>query len=274
MISLDPVAYVQTSSYEKADLPRQGSLSFGADHTALIRFLPGLNFEQALEDLQGMEKIWVLFWMHQVEHWKAKVQPPRAVQKKGVFATRSPHRPNPIGLSCVTLLEVRGLDLLIKDHDLLDKTPVLDVKPYLPYADSFPDIKTGWLEDVDALPVHEIIWHELSSKQLVYLKERGVDLKDKVEARLKYFIRPSASNRIKPLGEDFYLESYKEWRILFEKKESQLKVIAIVSGYEEPDLPLLHKDFLTKFESEFSETIARKVLTLYSAFMCLKKRSV
>ena len=97
MISLDPIAYMHTTSYEKADAPRQGSLA--TDHLGVIRFLPENGFEQALEDLKGMEKIWVLFWMHEVKHWKIKVQPPRDVWKKGVFATRSPHRPNPIGLS-------------------------------------------------------------------------------------------------------------------------------------------------------------------------------
>ncbi len=82
--------------------------------------------------MKGIEKIWILFWMHEVKHWKVKVQPPRDVWKKGVFATRSPHRPNPIGLSCVTLIDVRGLDVFIKDHDLLDQTPILDIKPYVP----------------------------------------------------------------------------------------------------------------------------------------------
>lgn len=249
MISIDPVAHVHTSSCEKADLPRQGSL--GEGYTALIRFLPGFNFEQALEDLVGMEKIWVLFWMDQVEHWRAKVQPPRAVKKKGVFATRSPHRPNPIGLSCVTLLEVKGLDLFIKDHDLLDKTPVLDIKPYLPYADSFPNAKTGWIEGMDSIPLNNLHWDDLALMQLAYLQEKGVDLRSKIEARLKHFTSPSASNRIKALGENVYLESYKEWRVLFRKQHLDITILAILSGYKEPKLSEipLHKEFDTKFHA-------------------------
>ena len=78
------------------------------------------------------------------------IVPPRDTVARGVFATRSPHRPNGIGLSCVRLVDVRGLDLHIADHDLLHGTPVLDVKPYLPFCDSHPDAKHGWVEALDA----------------------------------------------------------------------------------------------------------------------------
>ena len=262
MICLDPVAYMHTTSYEKADVPRQGSLA--TDHLGMIRFLPENGFEQALEDLKGMEKIWVLFWMHEVKHWKVKVQPPRDVCKKGVFATRSPHRPNPIGLSCVTLLEVRGLDVFIKDHDLLDQTPILDIKPYLPYADSFPQAKMGWMEGTSSIPSNSIHWNELSLKQLAFLKKEGIDLKGKVESRLKHFSSPSSSNRIKFLGENIYLEFYKEWRILFEKKDVSIEVLAILSGYEVPAIEKypLHQAFLAKFP----EIFASKADSLYTVF--------
>ncbi len=264
MISLDPIAYFHSTSNEKADVPRQGSLS--TDHLGVIRFLPGKNFEQAIEDLEGMEKIWVLFWMHQVSHWKAKVQPPREVTKKSVFATRSPHRPNPIGLSCVTLIAVRGRELEIKDHDLLDKTPILDIKPYLAYADSFPDVKSGWLDLLSDISSNTICWEALPLLQMDYLKEEWqVDLYSKIESRLKYFMIPSSSNRVSFLGEEYNLLAYKEWRILFQKKALNIVILAIFSGYKESEvngIPL-HSKFSGKFNSFFSEMFIGNGFALY-----------
>ncbi|KAK7197141.1 hypothetical protein NESM_000659300 [Novymonas esmeraldas] len=82
--------------------------------------------------------------------FKTMIVPPRDEELRGVFATRSPHRPNFIGLSCVRLVAVRGLDIHVADHDLLHGTPVLDIKPYLPFCDAHPDARAGWVEALDA----------------------------------------------------------------------------------------------------------------------------
>lgn len=82
--------------------------------------------------------------------FKTMIVPPRDEELRGVFATRSPHRPNFIGLSCVRLVAVHGLDIHIADHDLLHGTPVLDIKPYLPFCDAHPDARAGWVEQLDA----------------------------------------------------------------------------------------------------------------------------
>jgi len=273
VISLNPIAYFHSTFHEKADAPRQGALS--TDNIGVIRFLPKNNFEAALEDLEGMEKIWVLFWMDRVSRWKVKVQPPRDVSKKGVFATRSPHRPNPIGLSCVTLVSIKGLELEIKDHDLLDETPILDIKPYLAYADSFPEVKAGWLDLLPDVQFHHIHWNEFPLSQVTYLSEFGEgDLRSKVDSRLKSFTAPSPSNRITSLGEGYYLQAYKAWRILFLKEEDRLIILAIFSGFDEPFLKKepIHEQFIKKFGCFFSETFVGKGWILYSAFKLLKKR--
>lgn len=255
MISLNPIAYFHSSFHDKADLPRQAALS--QDHVGVIRFLPRRQFEQALDDLEGMEKLWVIFWMDRVTKWKPKVQPPRNVSKKGVFSTRSPHRPNPIGLSCVNLLYRKGLDLVIQDHDLLDGSPILDIKPYLAYADSFPLAKSGWIQEVPSLPSHRIDFSALALEQLAYLQERGVDIRLNIETRLKNFISPSSYNRISELARDLYLQSYKTWRILFKKDECSLTVLRISTGYDLETLDgrkksswgdvELHREFCRKF---------------------------
>jgi tRNA-Thr(GGU) m(6)t(6)A37 methyltransferase TsaA len=106
--------------------------------------------EQSVQDLAGFERVWLIFSFHLSEGWKSMVKPPRGGPRRGVLATRSPHRPNSIGLSAVELLSVEGRTLQLRGVDLLDGTPVLDIKPYVPYADAFPDANAGWIDELDA----------------------------------------------------------------------------------------------------------------------------
>ena len=107
---------------------------------------------EALKDLVGVERIWVVSWLHRGGTWAPMVRPPRGTrERRSLFATRSPDRPNPIGLSCVRLVRVDGCNLHVQGVDLIDGTPILDIKPYVPYADAFPDSKAGW---IDAIPLH------------------------------------------------------------------------------------------------------------------------
>ncbi len=146
-ITCTPIGFVRTPYANKYDAPRQPEVDDRID-TATVELLPQHNFEQALEDLDGVERIWLVTWFDRADSWKPKILTPRDRTKRGVFATRSPHRPNPIGLSCVRLISVKGRVLLIEGTDLLDGTPVLDIKPYIPYADAFPESAVGWLADV------------------------------------------------------------------------------------------------------------------------------
>jgi tRNA-Thr(GGU) m(6)t(6)A37 methyltransferase TsaA len=261
VITLEPIAYFHSIHRQKADLPRQPALA--PDHLGEIRFLPGKNFEQALEDLKGTDRIWVLFWMDQVKSWKPKVQPPRNVSKKSVFATRSPHRPNPIGLSCVKLVAVEGLTLFIQEHDLVDGSPILDIKPYLAYADSFPEARLGWTEELEKIPSYEIDWEDLSRRQLAFLEEQGIrNLRQKIEERLRHFEGASTSNRIEKVVDDMYKLSYRTWRIFFQLsfEEKKMVICLLDSGYDEEtlqgskpsrweDVPL-HRSFLLAFDKD------------------------
>ena len=106
-LTLDPIGHVRTALGSKVEAARQPRAAEGIRGT--IELLPGRNFEHALEDLDGWEYIWVVFWFHLNRGWRPKVLPPRSVSgRKGVFSTRSPHRPNPIGLSVVRLERVDG----------------------------------------------------------------------------------------------------------------------------------------------------------------------
>ncbi|RMH62941.1 MAG: tRNA (N6-threonylcarbamoyladenosine(37)-N6)-methyltransferase TrmO [Zetaproteobacteria bacterium] len=140
-----PIGIVHSDYKERYAAPRQPTL--GAPAPAVIELNPGMNFEQALKDLDGFSHLWVIYWMHLNRGWNPTVLPPRGPKiRRGLFATRAPHRPNRIGLSAVRLLAVQGRCLSIEGHDMLDGTPVLDIKPYLSYADAFPDASLGWAE--------------------------------------------------------------------------------------------------------------------------------
>jgi tRNA-Thr(GGU) m(6)t(6)A37 methyltransferase TsaA len=106
--------------------------------------------QNCLADLAGFERVWVVFVFSYARGWRQQVVPPRDTVKRGVLATRSPHRPNPIGITAARLVGVRGTRITIASHDLLDGTPVLDIKPYLPYCDSHPQARTGWAESLAA----------------------------------------------------------------------------------------------------------------------------
>lgn len=132
--------------------PRRGEAASAANEgTIELRE----DLQNALQDVAGFSHLWVLFWFHVSRGWNLQVVPPRDRHKRGLFATRAPHRPNPIGLSLVRLLSVRGRVLRIAELDLLDGTPVLDLKPYVPYTDCVDDVRLGWLEHLhDPGPDH------------------------------------------------------------------------------------------------------------------------
>jgi len=150
----EPIAIARTPYKERYGTPHQASETRGtrdgAPAEGVIELLPRIPIE-TLRDLEGFERIWVIYVFHLNEGWSALVRPPRGPRvKRGLFATRSPHRPSPIGLSAVRLLAIEGRSLRVRELDLLDGTPVLDLKPYVPYCDAFPEAKAGWVDAVEA----------------------------------------------------------------------------------------------------------------------------
>ena len=149
-----PIGLVRTPYARRIDAPHQSTVVAGTETgtpvEATLELDPSLP-ESVLRDLEGFDRIWLIFAFHLSEGWAPLVQPPRGPRgKRGVLATRSPHRPNAIGLSAVELVAVEGRTLRLRGVDLLDGTPVLDLKPYVPYADAFPGARAGWIDAVDA----------------------------------------------------------------------------------------------------------------------------
>jgi tRNA-Thr(GGU) m(6)t(6)A37 methyltransferase TsaA len=139
-ISLNPIGTLHSCYGEKFGIPRQPGLVKSA--SAILELLPPCNTPDALRGLEKFTHLWVVFIFHQTarDQWKATVRPPRlgGNERVGVFASRSNFRPNPIGLSVVELQKIEGTTLHLGGGDFLDGTPVLDIKPYIPYADSIP----------------------------------------------------------------------------------------------------------------------------------------
>ena len=111
------------------------------------------EFADGLEDLAGFDRVWLIYWFHRAAAAKMSVVPYRDTVERGLFATRVPARPNALGMSCVRLLNIEGCILRLAEVDILDDTPLLDIKPYVPQYDNYPVQRCGWLDTVPDKPV-------------------------------------------------------------------------------------------------------------------------
>ena len=214
--------------------PRQPNTPQAAAGT--VELLPGHDFEHALEDLATFRYIWLIFWFDQSEGWRPKVLPPRSDKRRGVFATRSPHRPNPIGMSLVELKGIDGLVLTVEGLDLLDGTPVLDIKPYIPYADSRADADHGWLDEAtDPKAAFLVQFGERAQAELKLLNGFGIGLEAPIRQVLELGPEPHPYRRIKKT-EDGACLSLKDFRVSFQSEGKVITVTAISTGYRPKQL--------------------------------------
>lgn len=156
-VNFKPIAYIHNDFKSKFGIPRQSGIA--KDIVSTIVFEPEYRDINALRGIEEYSHLWLIWYFSEnkqsTDKWSATVRPPRLGGNKrmGVFATRSPYRPNPIGLSCVKLCNIVktekcGTVLVVSGADLLDNTPIFDIKPYLSFSDSIPDAKCGFANDV------------------------------------------------------------------------------------------------------------------------------
>ncbi|MBO6135956.1 MAG: tRNA (N6-threonylcarbamoyladenosine(37)-N6)-methyltransferase TrmO [Fibrobacter sp.] len=262
-MQVSPIGTFYGDAVYKYDAPRQGRLFAG--HPGRIELNAGQNFEMALRDLDGFERIWVIFQFHENEGWRPTTRPPvppKGKDRVGTFASRSPYRPNPIGLSCVRLLKIDVLILYVDEADLLNGTPVLDIKPYIPMADAFPDAKAGWVEEQEG-----DLWTVLADApfdaQNRWIAERSnFDLESFARVQLSRgnFSKGVFDSTRRRLTVDESAHTgvlaYRTFRIHFSYDESARSVLLqrISSGYTADDLregaedkygdKQLHRDFI------------------------------
>ncbi len=231
----EPIGVVHSPFSERARAPRQPA---AAQHVhGRIELLPGHGFEHALEDVSAWQYLWVLFWFHKNEGWRPKVLPPRSARRRGLFATRSPYRPNPIGLSVVKLESVEGLSLHVSGVDMLDDTPVLDLKPYVAYTDALSEAAGGWLEGaLDPSPRFEVEFTPRARAALDFLAQSfGIELEAPIREVLALGPQQHAYRRIRREGDAFVL-AVKDFRARFTLDGTRISVTDLRSGYRPREL--------------------------------------
>lgn len=222
-ITIEPIGYIQNNYKEKFGIPRQSGLA--------ENFVSKIIFEEDYQDpdffreIEKFTHLWLIWYFSDIDKNEIKpmVRPPKLGGKKrvGVFASRSPFRPNRIGISCVKLIQTEfnykeGKSLFVLGADLMDGTPIIDIKPYLPYTDSRPDASNGFaFNDVNGL------LEVKCSDEL--LNKIPFDMVDGLFETLKHDPRPSYQND----SERVYGMSFGDMQVKFKVDDKELTIVEI-----------------------------------------------
>lgn len=234
-LTLEPIGYVACDREYRSETPRQ---SVDAENEGVIVLVSNRNFEPALDDLAGFGRLWVIFGFHlnYQRDWRPKAAPPITDGKKrvGLFATRSPYRPNPIGMSCVEFVKIEGLSVFIRNFDMLNGTPVFDIKPYIPRSDAFPDAATGWLPEF--APEYRVEFTTQARQRARWIHQHaGLDLIH--FARTQLSVDPLNKKRKRVAERDGALFIHcRTWKLGFSIQESLVTVSLVFSNYSAEDL--------------------------------------
>lgn len=237
--TFDSIAVIRTPFRQRFGIPRQPGLV--PEAKGIIKFKNDPDFQHALKGMEQFSHLWIVFVFHSHggNKWKPTIRPPRlgGKEKMGVLASRSPHRPNPIGLSVcgiekIDLSASGGAEIHVTGVDLLDGTPILDVKPYIPYADAVPEANPGWAhEEIKKTPVR---FEPNALNQLQEIEAHGEkNLKALIEQLLSIDPRPGFQRRELPpeaehaQGKDFGL-LVKEWDVHWKIEDQTFVVTALV----------------------------------------------
>lgn len=207
-LNLRPIGWLETCFPECFGTPRQGALAPAS--TAKLQLAADLKSQGFLDGLEDFSHIWLIWHFHKNENFvaKGKVYPPRlSGGKLGVFATRSPHRPNALGLTLAKIEAVAEDSIILSGIDLIDGTPVFDIKPYIPEADHAPEAKRGWLENLADKKLC-IDWSEEASAALaanVDLPVSRAQFKNLVEQIIALDPRPETHRKIQKI---FYVQLF------------------------------------------------------------------
>ena len=252
--ALQTIGTVHCAQQWHFDAPRQSGLT---ENQACIEIAPA--YTQALTGLADFSRIWVVFVFHQASE-KLMIRPPRLAKGSvGAFASRSPHRPNRIGLSSVQLKEIKGSSLLVENHDFIDGTPVVDLKPYVSAYDSFDLPAEGWLKT--AAPAFQVAFSDAAQQQLAFLAEHGLPgFHGFLAQQLSFLPDDAERKRVQPISDTEMVISYRTWRARFhlDREASICTVRAVFSGWQPEELAAgtndpwhdkeMHRKFLRHFQ--------------------------
>lgn len=240
-LTLRPVGFVRTTQQVKFQARHQPdeteAVPSGGEAGNVLELLPEPGLERALRDLEGFERIWLIWWFHRNANWNPLVRPPRGPSvKRGVFATRSPHRPNALGMTPVRLLGIEGRKLFLGPCDLVDGTPVFDLKPYVPAYDCFPDAAAGWIDEVDkadALPPrYRARLGALALEQAEWLRTGwGIDFTPRLHELLARDPSPHRTRRIRRQPGGRFEIGCGAWRACFTVEGDRVDVEMLGPAY-------------------------------------------
>lgn len=237
-MELKVIAYARNGHTDKFGIPRQSREE--SPILTRIVFEPEYNVQEALRGIEGFSHLWLLWGFSEVQSdhaqgtkdWSPTVRPPRLGGNKrmGVFATRSPFRPNPIGLSSVKLIEVRRdqvpstkdgrMELIVSGADVLDGTPIYDIKPYLSFSDSHPEAQNGFAEETKDYGLEVRFGEDLTAQNL---DKTSIKLLRDIEYILAQDPRPAYQDD--PARE--YKMDYAGWRVIFTVAGNVVHVVKI-----------------------------------------------
>lgn len=234
-LTLKPIGVVRTAKQLKHAARHQPDEQ--SEERNVIELLPVPGYQEALHDLQGFERIWIVWWFHLNTRWRSKVLPPYGPDRRlGLFATRTPHRPNPIGITPVKLFSVTKNRLEIGPCDLVDGTPILDLKPYLPAYDSFPNAATGWWAEFMAAEAARgptrVTIAPLARAQLDWLaKDWQIEFEGRMLEILSRDPSPHRTRRIRNRRGGGFDIACGAWRGVFQAQAGQVTVTAIEPAF-------------------------------------------
>ena len=260
VFSFEAIGSIENNFRYSYEAPRQAVFAGGQ---SLLKWNKSI-YKSCAEDLRGFDRIWLIWVFDRNLHdkFKTRVRVPVPAEKDcySVFATRSPYRPNPIGISAVELLEIRNDGLLLGACDLLDGTAVLDVKPYIPEADAFPQAKAGWRDRVEQFR-YEVSFSPLAAEQCAFINTSGaLDIANFCTVQLQH--RPLDKSRKRLEFDDktdCWIIHCRTWQIFFTADETgkAVSVKNISTNYTADELTPgaedkyldkeLHRAFIQRF---------------------------
>jgi len=194
--NITPIGQIITPFHQKFGIPRQG---IGLSKIkGEIKLHPHIDAELACQGIEQFSHLWILFLFHQNQDkgWSERVRPPRlgGNQKLGVFATRSSFRPNAIGMSVVKFINMQGSRIFVEGVDMLNNTPIIDIKPYINYADAVVDAHSGFAQNIPA-PSLSVTYDAQAIEQLAQTSRKYPDLPEVLQSLLSQDPRPAYKQR-------------------------------------------------------------------------------
>ena len=222
-MELKVIAYARNGHTDKFGIPRQSREE--SPILTRIVFEPEYNVPEALRGIEGYSHLWLLWGFSKVDSWSPTVRPPRlgGNTRMGVFATRSPYRPNPLGLSSVRLIGIENGDLIVSGADLLDGTPIYDIKPYLSFSDSHPDAKNGFAEETKDYQL-EVKWQVEGTTSIAEDKQYGLGLPRDTKDAITYILAQDPRPAYQDDPEREYKMDYDGYTITFSVKKQVVVV--------------------------------------------------